>query len=113
MGGRSDASARHAGAGSVQPPRCAPQFAQSTLLRDRFDDRVPMGRPGDPAEVAAVVAFLAGDGASYVNGAHIAVNGGLTASNGQSSSSTDVARPRLQFCRGDGVAATEPVTRAA
>ena len=57
-------------------------LAQGTLLRDRFDDRVPMGRPGDPAEVAAVVAFLAGDGASYVNGAHIAVNGGLTASNG-------------------------------
>lgn len=58
-------------------------LAQGTPLRDRFDDRVPMGRPGDPAEVASVVAFLAGDGASYVNGAHIAVDGGLTASNGQ------------------------------
>lgn len=29
------------------------------------------------------MAFLAGSGASYVNGAHIAVDGGLTASNGQ------------------------------
>lgn len=58
-------------------------LAEGTPLRDRFDDRVPMGRPGDPAEVAAVVAFLAGSDASYVNGAHIAVDGGLTASNGQ------------------------------
>ncbi|MFW6691849.1 SDR family NAD(P)-dependent oxidoreductase [Streptomyces sp. MAR4 CNX-425] len=58
-------------------------LAEGTPLRERFDDRVPMGRPGAPTEVAAVVAFLAGFGASYVNGAHIPVDGGLTASNGQ------------------------------
>ena len=58
-------------------------LAEGTPLRERFDDRVPMGRPGDPSEVAAVVAFLAGPDASYVNGAHLVVDGGLTASNGQ------------------------------
>jgi meso-butanediol dehydrogenase / (S,S)-butanediol dehydrogenase / diacetyl reductase len=58
-------------------------LAEGTPLRERYDDRVPAGRPGDPAEVAAVVAFLAGPDASYVNGAHIPVDGGLTASNGQ------------------------------
>jgi meso-butanediol dehydrogenase/(S,S)-butanediol dehydrogenase/diacetyl reductase len=33
--------------------------------------------------VAAVVAFLAGADAGYLNGVHIPVDGGLTASNGQ------------------------------
>jgi NAD(P)-dependent dehydrogenase (short-subunit alcohol dehydrogenase family) len=39
----------------------------------------PAGRFGTAEEVAAVIAFLAGAEASYVNGATIAVDGGLTA----------------------------------
>lgn len=58
-------------------------LAEETLLHKRFVDRVPMGRPGEPAEVAAAVAFLAGPDAGYLNGVHLPVDGGLTASNGQ------------------------------
>ncbi len=58
-------------------------LTEGSSLRVRFDDRVPRARPGDPAEVAAVVAVLAGPEASYVNGAQIPVDGGLTASTGQ------------------------------
>ncbi|MCS0638473.1 SDR family oxidoreductase [Streptomyces sp. LP05-1] len=38
---------------------------------------VPLGRPGDAREVAAVVAFLAGPDSSYVTGASWAVDGGM------------------------------------
>ncbi|MFJ9825189.1 SDR family oxidoreductase [Streptomyces sp. NPDC101160] len=38
---------------------------------------VPLGRPGDAREVAAVIDFLAGPDASYVTGASWAVDGGM------------------------------------
>lgn len=38
--------------------------------------RTPLGRPGEPAEVAAIAAFLASDDASYVTGETIYVDGG-------------------------------------
>jgi 2-hydroxycyclohexanecarboxyl-CoA dehydrogenase len=39
--------------------------------------RIPMGRFGEPGDVAAVVGFLCSDRASYVTGQVISVNGGL------------------------------------
>jgi NAD(P)-dependent dehydrogenase (short-subunit alcohol dehydrogenase family) len=38
---------------------------------------IPMGRQGEPREVADVVRFLCGPGASYVTGQLIYANGGL------------------------------------
>lgn len=58
------------------------------MLRDealmaRFMERLPLGRPAEPADIAAVVAFLASNDARYVTGVNLPVDGGLGASNGQ------------------------------
>lgn len=43
------------------------------------DEKIPLGRHADPAEVAALVAFLASSEASYLTGTHIPIDGGETA----------------------------------
>ena len=43
---------------------------------ESFGDDVPLGRPGQPAELAPVYVMLASDEASYVSGARVAVTGG-------------------------------------
>lgn len=40
--------------------------------------RTPAGRPGRPEEVAAAITWLVSDAAAYVQGAEIAVDGGIT-----------------------------------
>lgn len=52
-------------------------------VREAWDARVPMGRFARPEEIAAVVAFLASDDASYMTGSILAVDGGVTAHTGQ------------------------------
>ena len=63
----------------------APGYVETELtgslpedVKDRIRDQVPLGRFGEAEEVAEVVAFLAGEGAGYVTGQTIAVDGGMT-----------------------------------
>jgi 3(or 17)beta-hydroxysteroid dehydrogenase len=49
-------------------------------IRQEMIDRYPIGRTGKPEEIASVVSFLAGDDSSYMVGAELVVDGGLTAS---------------------------------
>jgi NAD(P)-dependent dehydrogenase (short-subunit alcohol dehydrogenase family) len=42
-------------------------------------DQAPMGRMAEVSEIAAPVVFLLGSGASYINGANLPIDGGLTA----------------------------------
>jgi NAD(P)-dependent dehydrogenase (short-subunit alcohol dehydrogenase family) len=54
-------------------------FLADAPARDALLSTVPLGRAGSPEEVAAVIAFLASDDASYATGAVWTVDGGLTA----------------------------------
>jgi NAD(P)-dependent dehydrogenase (short-subunit alcohol dehydrogenase family) len=66
----------------------APGFIDTEMMapfaayRAPTEGRIPAARYGKPEEIAAVVAFLVSAEASYVSGAYIPVDGGLTASVG-------------------------------
>jgi 3-oxoacyl-[acyl-carrier protein] reductase len=47
-------------------------------FRERYLDRIPLGRWAEPAEIAPVFVFLASDAASYVTGQVVAADGGMT-----------------------------------
>ena len=54
-------------------------FGSTEEVESRREAMAPMRRQGRPDEVAAAAAFLASDDASYLNGAALAVDGGLSA----------------------------------
>jgi glucose 1-dehydrogenase len=53
-------------------------WTHDAAARKVVESHIPMGRPADPEEIAAVFAFLASDEASYITGQTIYACGGLT-----------------------------------
>jgi NAD(P)-dependent dehydrogenase (short-subunit alcohol dehydrogenase family) len=56
-------------------------ITQDMVNPEAVGKRIPLGRCGDPQEIATVCSFLASDDASYINGAEIRVDGGLAIKN--------------------------------
>ncbi len=76
--------ARELGSRSITANVVAPGFVETDMTavltdeqRSTIKTQVPLGRYAAPEEVAAAVTWLAGDGAAYVTGAVIPVDGGL------------------------------------
>lgn len=64
------------GPGAVSTPINAQTMNDSGQLK-KLDDAIPVGRLARPEEIASVVAFLAGDGASYMTATTVFADGGI------------------------------------
>ena len=82
--GMSRAMAKELGARAVTVNCVAPGFIDTDMTKVLTDDQkslmlgqIPLGRLGEPEEIAKVVAFLASDSGAYITGETIHVNGGM------------------------------------
>lgn len=76
--------AREVGSRGITVNCVAPGFIETDMTRgldevqrERLQSSVPLGRLGDPDDIAATVAFLASEQAGYITGETIHVNGGM------------------------------------
>ncbi len=64
--------------GLIRTRITAKHFGDPSILKDYFR-QIPLGRGGEPEEVAAAIAFLASDDASFITGTTLVVDGGQMA----------------------------------
>jgi NAD(P)-dependent dehydrogenase (short-subunit alcohol dehydrogenase family) len=67
-------------ADNVRMNNVLPGFIDSLPEKQEFRDRIPMQRYGRSSEIADVIAFLASEGAGYITGQNLRVDGGITRS---------------------------------
>ena len=66
--------------GAISTSMLEAGFSQNSIARQELDRLQPIGRIGTPAEVAKLAVFLASPEASYMNGAIISCDGGISVS---------------------------------
>lgn len=76
--------AREVGSRNITVNAIAPGFIETDMtraltrdIREQMLKNIPLGRLGEPADVAGLAVFLAGPGAAYITGQVIAVDGGM------------------------------------
>ena len=76
--------AKELGSRNITVNTVAPGFIDTDMTKDLPEankeallTQVPLARLGAPEEIASVVCFLAGEGAGYITGETIHVNGGM------------------------------------
>ncbi len=84
VAGMTRALAQELGSRNITVNCVAPGFIDTDMTksldpaqREALLQKIPLGRLGEAAEIAAAVAFLAGPGAGYITGAVLHVNGGM------------------------------------
>lgn len=84
VGGFARALAKELGSRNITVNTVAPGFINTDMTKDLPEankeallTQVPLARLGAPEEIASVVCFLAGEGAAYITGETIHVNGGM------------------------------------
>ncbi|PKN07754.1 MAG: 3-oxoacyl-[acyl-carrier-protein] reductase [Deltaproteobacteria bacterium HGW-Deltaproteobacteria-8] len=82
--GLTKSAARELAGRNITVNAIAPGFIQTEMtaalpeaIVSKMLENIPLGRLGGPEDIAAAVSFLAGEGAGYVTGQVLAVNGGM------------------------------------
>jgi len=104
--GMTRAMAHELGPHGIRTNVVCPSVIRTALTERYFDDQsftegmetlIPLGRAGEPDDVADVIVFLLSEKARYVNGSIVSVDGGFVAAKGfqtHQSESTNYAAPR-------------------